>query len=232
MLSLSNVSSSYGVVPMLQDVSLDVREGEVVSLLGPNGAGKSTMFKVITGLLATDEGKVTLVGEDVQSRGTEKLASLGVGFVPEGRRLFPSLTVRENLKLGYDASGCKEPFEQRLREVAELFPRIRERLSQPSGTMSGGEQAMVALARALIGAPKFVVMDEPSLGLSPKLIAEYFEIVKRIREEGTTVLLIEQNAETALSVSDRGYLLVRGRIVVSGASSELMEDDTVRHLYL
>ncbi|MDD9725968.1 ABC transporter ATP-binding protein [Roseovarius sp. SK2] len=217
---------------MLQDVSLDVREGEVVSLLGPNGAGKSTMFKVITGLLATDEGKVTLVGEDVQSRGTEKLASLGVGFVPEGRRLFPSLTVRENLKLGYDASGCKEPFEQRLREVAELFPRIRERLSQPSGTMSGGEQAMVALARALIGAPKFVVMDEPSLGLSPKLIAEYFEIVKRIREEGTTVLLIEQNAETALSVSDRGYLLVRGRIVVSGASSELMEDDTVRHLYL
>lgn len=232
MLSLSNVSSSYGMVPMLQDVSLDVREGEVVSLLGPNGAGKSTMFKVITGLLATDEGKVTLVGEDVQSRGTEKLASLGVGFVPEGRRLFPSLTVRENLKLGYDASGCKEPFEQRLRDVAELFPRIRERLSQPSGTMSGGEQAMVALARALIGAPRFVVMDEPSLGLSPKLIAEYFEIVKRIREEGTTVLLIEQNAETALSVSDRGYLLVRGRIVASGASSELMEDDTVRHLYL
>lgn len=232
MLNLTDVSSSYGVVPMLQDVSLEVREGEVVSLLGPNGAGKSTMFKVIAGLLATDGGRVTLVGADVAARGTEKLSSLGVGFVPEGRRLFPSLTVRQNLKLGYDASGCTEPFETRLEAMAQLFPRIRERLSQPAGTMSGGEQAMVALARALIGSPKFVVMDEPSLGLSPKLIAEYFEIVKRIRDEGTTVLLIEQNAETALSVSDRGYLLVRGRIAATGTSRELLDDDMVRHLYL
>ena len=232
MLNLTNVSSSYGVVPMLQDVSLDVREGEVVSLLGPTGAGKSTMFKVIAGLLATEGGSVTLAGADVTKRGTEKLSALGVGFVPEGRRLFPSLSVRENLKLGYDASGCAVPFETRLEEMTKLFPRIRERLSQAAGTMSGGEQAMVALARALIGAPKFVVMDEPSLGLSPKLIAEYFEIVKRVRDAGTTVLLIEQNAETALSVSDRGYLLVRGRIAATGTSRELLEDDTVRQLYL
>ncbi len=232
MLNLTNVSSSYGVVPMLREVSLDVQEGEVVSLLGPNGAGKSTMFKVIAGLLATDTGSVVLAGADVAQLGTEKLAALGVGFVPEGRRLFPSLTVRENLKLGYDASGCTVSFETRLAAMADLFPRIQERLSQQAGTMSGGEQAMVALARALIGAPKFVVMDEPSLGLSPKLIAEYFEIVKRVRDEGTTVLLIEQNAETALSISDRGYLLVRGRIAARGTSRELLEDDTIRQLYL
>ncbi|WP_424830286.1 ABC transporter ATP-binding protein [Ruegeria sp.] len=232
MLELSGVSSRYGVVPMLQDVSMNVMEGEVVSLLGPNGAGKSTMFKVLSGLLPSEGGTVTLAGENVSKLGTEKLSALGIGFVPEGRRLFPSLTVRENLRLGYDAAGCQIPFESRLEEMATLFPRIRERLSQPAGTMSGGEQAMVALARALIGAPKLVIMDEPSLGLSPKLIAEYFQIVKRIREDGTTVLLIEQNAETALSVSDRGYLLVRGRIAAAGTREELLADDTVKHLYL
>ena len=232
MLTLTNVNSSYGVVPMLRDVSLEVNPGEVVSLLGPNGAGKSTTFKVICGLLAADSGEVRITDHDVARLGPERLSARGVGFVPEGRRLFPSLSVRENLKLGYDASGCKTPFDTRLAAMFELFPRIQERLSQPAGTMSGGEQAMVALARALIGAPELVIMDEPSLGLSPKLISEYFEIVKRVRAEGTTVLLIEQNAETALSVSDRGYLLVRGQIVASGTSAELLADDTVRQLYL
>jgi len=232
MLKLTNVSSSYGVVPMLLGVTLDVYEGEIVSLLGPNGAGKSTTFKVISGLLAPDNGVVSLLGQDVAKLGSERLAALGVGFVPEGRRLFPSLTVRENLKLGYDASNCDAPFAERLDSMSKLFPRIRERLSQPSATMSGGEQAMVTLARALIGSPKLVIMDEPSLGLSPKLIAEYFQIVKRIREEGTSVLLIEQNAETALSISDRGYLIVRGEIAVTGTSADLMADDTIKHLYL
>ncbi len=232
MLELSNVNTSYGPVAMLRGVSMTIGKGELVCLLGPNGAGKSTTFKALTGLLPLDGGAVRMMGRDIARLGTEKLAALGVGFVPEGRRLFPSLTVRENLKLGYDASGCAIPFETRLELIHDMFPRIRERMNQQANTMSGGEQAMVALARALIGDPEMLVMDEPSLGLSPKLIDEYFETVVRIHAEGKTVLLIEQNAETALSISDRGYLLVRGRIAVSGTRAEMLRDDTIRHMYL
>lgn len=233
MLEMNAVCTSYGQVPMLRDVSLQVGEGELVCLLGPNGAGKSTTFAAICGFLAADGGTVRIAGRDIREAGTERLASLGVGFVPEGRRLFPRLTVRQNLKLAFDAARNPElAFEERLERVSALFPRIKERLGQGAGTMSGGEQAMVALARALIGDPKLVVMDEPSLGLSPRLIAEYFDIVARIRDEGKAVLLIEQNAETALSIARRGYLLVRGQIAVSGTSAELLKDDTIRHLYL
>ncbi|MBZ0123435.1 MAG: ABC transporter ATP-binding protein [Roseovarius sp.] len=232
MLELSDISTSYGSVPMLREVSLAVGKGELVCLLGPNGAGKSTTFNTICGLIAPDKGRVTVMDRDVAETGPERLGALGIGFVPEGRRLFPSLTVRQNLRLGYDASACAAPFEARLEAMGEIFPRIRERLGQEAGTLSGGEQAMVALARALIGDPAFVVMDEPSLGLSPKLIDEYFGIVADIHRGGTTVLLIEQNAETALSLADRGYLLVRGRIAAAGTSAELLRDDTVRHLYL
>lgn len=232
MLELSDISTSYGPVPMLRDVSLKVAKGELVCLLGPNGAGKSTTFNTICGLLAPDKGRLRIMGQDVSAIGTERLGAVGVGFVPEGRRLFPSLTVRQNLRLGHDASACTTSFEERLDAMGEIFPRIRERLAQEAGTLSGGEQAMVALARALIGDPAFVVMDEPSLGLSPKLIDEYFAIVAAIHRRGTTVLLIEQNAETALSLADRGYLLVRGRIAASGTSAELLRDDTVRQLYL
>ncbi len=232
MLELSSVSTSYGPVPMLRDVSLTVAKGELVCLLGPNGAGKSTTFNAICGLLKLDSGKVRIMGRDVAVTGTERLGALGVGFVPEGRRLFPTLTVRENLRLAFDASGCGTPFDDRLEAMAVLFPRIRERLRQGAGTMSGGEQAMVALARALIGDPALVVMDEPSLGLSPKLIDEYFAIVAAIHRRGTTVLLIEQNVETALAMADRGYLLIRGQIAASGTSHELLRDDTVRQLYL
>ncbi|MBT0782498.1 MULTISPECIES: ABC transporter ATP-binding protein [Paracoccus] len=232
MLELSNVSTSYGPVAMLRGVSMTIGKGELVCLLGPNGAGKSTTFKALTGLLPLDGGAVRMMGRDIARLGTERLAALGVGFVPEGRRLFPTLTVRENLKLGYDASGCAIPFETRLELIHDMFPRIRERMNQQANTMSGGEQAMVALARALIGDPEMLVMDEPSLGLSPKLIDEYFETVVRIHAEGKTVLLIEQNAETALSISDRGYLLVRGRIAVSGTRAEMLRDDTIRHMYL
>ncbi|WP_415183813.1 ABC transporter ATP-binding protein [Phaeovulum sp.] len=232
MLKLESVSTSYGVVAMLNEVNLHVAEGELVCLLGPNGAGKSTTFKAIAGLLALDKGQVRIRGRNLADIRSERLAALGVGFVPEGRRLFPTLTVRENLMLGYDAARCSVPFEDRLEAMAELFPRIRERLRQGAGTMSGGEQAMVALARALIGDPALVVMDEPSLGLSPKLIDEYFSIISTIHKKGTTVLLIEQNVETALSIVDRGYLLIRGRVVASGTSAELLSDDTVRQLYL
>ena len=232
MLELKNVSTSYGQVPMLRDLSLQVGKGELVCLLGPNGAGKSTTFKALSGLLPLDGGEVRMLGQDVTRLGSERLAALGVGFVPEGRRLFPSLNVRDNLRLGYDASGCKQPFDQRLALIHELFPRVRERMSQPARTMSGGEQAMVALARALIGDPDLLIMDEPSLGLSPRLIDEYFDTVARIHSEGKTVLLIEQNAEKALSIADRGYLIVRGQIAVEGTRHEMLADDTIQHMYL
>lgn len=232
MLELSSVCASYGPMSMLRDVSLNVGKGEMVCLLGPNGAGKSTMFKAICGLLPINKGTIRICGHDLAVVGTERLGALGVGFVPEGRGLFPSLTVRENLKLGFDASASKARFVERLEVIGEMFPRIRERLDQGAGTMSGGEQAMVALARALIGEPILVVMDEPSLGLSPKLIDEYFGIVAAIRDRGTTLLLMEQNAEAALSIANRGYLLIRGQIATSGPSAELLKDDMVRQLYL
>ena len=232
MLELENVSTSYGQVQMLRGLSMNVRKGELVCLLGPNGAGKSTTFKALSGLLSLDGGAVRMLGEDVARTGTEGLTALGVGFVPEGRRLFPSLTVRENLKLGYDASGCATPFEDQLEMIHAMFPRVQERMTQPARTMSGGEQAMVALARALIGDPELLIMDEPSLGLSPKLIDEYFDTVARIHAQGRTVLLIEQNAEKALSIADRGYLIVRGQIAVEGSRAQMLADDTIRHMYL
>lgn len=232
MLELRNVSTSYGPIGMLRNLSLTVGKGELVCLLGPNGAGKSTTFKALAGLLPLDGGEVVMMGQNVARLGTEKLAALGVGFVPEGRRLFPTLTVRDNLRLGYRASGCSIPFETRLELIYDLFPRVKERMGQQACTMSGGEQAMVALARALIGDPQMLIMDEPSLGLSPKLIDEYFETVARIHAEGKTVLLIEQNAETALSISDRGYLIVRGQIAVEGSRAQMLADDTIQHMYL
>jgi branched-chain amino acid transport system ATP-binding protein len=231
MLELSQVDTHYDRVPMLRQVSLRVGEGEVVCLLGPNGAGKTTTFRAITGLVRASRGSVTVLHEDVAQVGTERIVSLGVGLVPEGRRLFPDLTVRENLWLGYRAAGGGGDFEARLDRAGAMFPRVGERLKQPAGTLSGGEQAMVALARALIGAPRLVIMDEPSLGLSPRLIDEYFDIVAGLRQTGTAILLIEQNAERALRVSDRGYVLLKGRIVAEGQAQELIEAEAVRHLY-
>jgi len=232
MLRLENVDTNYGVVAMLRDVSLSVEPGELVCILGPNGAGKTTIFRAISALLPLARGRISIMGQDLESSRTEALSALGVGFVPEGRRLFGDITVRDNIRLGYEAQGLQAGFEARLEEMLELFPRVRERIRQRAGTLSGGEQAMVALARALVGKPKFVIMDEPSLGLSPKLIDEYFDTVAEINRRGTTVLLIEQNAETALSIAHRGIMLVKGRVVASGKASELLENDAVRHLYL
>ena len=232
MLELDAVSTCYGAVPMLREVSLSIEEGEIVCLLGPNGAGKSTTFNTIAGLLQPVAGEIRICGRTHRDVRTEQLAALGVGFVPEGRRLFPGLTVRENLKLGHAAAGSTRPLSERIEAMAELFPRIAERLGQGAGTLSGGEQAMVALARALIGEPRLLIMDEPSLGLSPKLIDEYFDRLQVIRAAGTTLLLIEQNAEAALSIADRGYLLVRGEVAVSGSGADLLENETIRGLYL
>ncbi|RWQ68412.1 ABC transporter ATP-binding protein [Mesorhizobium sp.] len=233
MLELKGVDTSYGAVPMLRGVAMSVRPGELVCLLGPNGAGKTTTFMTVCGVVRAQRGKVEVMGRDMATLGTENLASLGVGLVPEGRRLFPSLTVIENLRLGYDAvSGRGPDFEAQLDKMGNLFPRIQERLRQVAGTLSGGEQAMVALARALIGEPRLVIMDEPSLGLSPKLIGEYFEITREIHRRGTTILLIEQNAEMGLGIADRGYVLVKGKVAQEGPAKELLSSKAARTLYL
>ena len=232
MLELDKVDTNYGVVAMLRDVSFKVETGEVVCVLGPNGAGKTTTFRAISGLLPLAGGRIRIMGQELAATRTEALSALGIGFVPEGRRLFADISVRDNIRLGFEAQRAEGRFADRLEAMLELFPRVRERIGQRAGTLSGGEQAMVALARALIGAPKLVIMDEPSLGLSPKLIDEYFDTVAEINRRGTTVLLIEQNAETALSIAHRGIMLVKGRVVASGKASELLENDAVRHLYL
>ncbi|RUU90340.1 MAG: ATP-binding cassette domain-containing protein [Mesorhizobium sp.] len=233
MLELRDVDTSYGAVPMLRGVAMSVRPGELVCLLGPNGAGKTTTFMTVCGVVRAQRGKVEVMGRDMATLGTENLASLGVGLVPEGRRLFPGLTVMENLRLGYDAVSGRGPnFRVQLDKMCKLFPRIHERLRQVAGTLSGGEQAMVALARALIGEPRLVIMDEPSLGLSPKLIGEYFEITREIHRQGTTILLIEQNAEMGLGIADRGYVLVKGKVAQEGPAKELLSSKAARSLYL
>jgi len=232
MLELQGVHTAYDGVPMLRDVTLTAQAGEIVCLLGPNGAGKTTTFRAIAGLVRPTRGAIRLMGEDLGRIGTERVARLGVGLVPEGRRLFPDLSVRENLWLGYRATVGKENgFEARLDATGNLFPRVHERLAQNAGTLSGGEQAMVALARALIGQPRLLIVDEPSLGLSPKLIDDYFTTVANINSNGTTVLLIEQNAHRSLAIAHRGYVLVKGKLVASGSAGELRSSDTVRSLY-
>jgi branched-chain amino acid transport system ATP-binding protein len=210
-----------------------VTQGEFVCVLGPNGAGKTTTFRALSGLLPLAGGRIELMGHDLAGLQTESLSALGIGFVPEGRRLFAEISVRDNIRLGFEAQKGNGAFSDCLEQMLSLFPRMRDRINQRAGTLSGGEQTMVALARALIGAPRLVIMDEPSLGLSsPKLIDEYFDTVAEINRRGTTVLLIEQNAETALSIAHRGVVLVKGRVVASGKASELLDNDAVRHLYL
>lgn len=232
MLELDNISTRYGVVKMLNQVSLTVPEHSIVCLLGPNGSGKTTTFKAIAGLLPLHQGSIRLLGSELAKCRTEDLAGKGVGFIPEGRKLFPDATVRENLQIGYDALRPKGTFSQALERVVSLFPRVGERLNQTAGTLSGGEQAMVAMGRVMIGAPRLIVMDEPTLGLSPKLIEEYFQTIEQIHKQGITVLLIEQNAEAALSIAHHGYVLLRGQVVASGTAKELVNNDIVKHLYL
>ena len=232
MLELDHVNTNYGIVPMLRDLSFKVGQGELVCILGPNGAGKTTTFRALSGLLPLAGGTVRLLGRDLKELRTEDLSGLSIGFVPEGRRLFPEISVKDNIRLGFEAQRSQDSFDAKLEDMLALFPRVRERLKQRASTLSGGEQAMVALARALVGGPKLLVMDEPSLGLSPKLIDEYFDTIAEINRRGTTALLIEQNAETALSIAHRGVMLVKGRVVASGTAAELLESEAVRHLYL
>jgi len=233
MLRLANVSTEYDRVPMLRDVSLNVEEGELVCLLGSNGAGKTTTVKTIMGLVKPTSGEILFEGNPIGQFKTNRIVKQGVAVVPEGRRLFPKMTVRENLRLGAFFVKDKRDREKRLEKVFQLFPLLKDRIDQIAGTLSGGEQSMATIGRGMMSRPKILVLDEPSLGLAPKLVQEYFETIKLINtEENTTILLIEQNATKALSIADSGYILLKGRVIAHGTSQELLDTDIVRKAYL
>ncbi len=232
MLRLENVDTNYGVVAMLRDVSLSVEPGELVCVLGPNGAGKTTIFRAISALLPLARGSISIMGRDLKGSRTEALSALGVGFVPEGRRLFGDISVRDNIRLGYEAQGHQTGFDERLEEMLELFPRVRERISNRAGTLSGGEQQMVAMARALMGRPRLICMDEPTMGLSPLYVDRVLELIAAINRTGVTVFMVEQNASLALRIAQYGYVLQTGRIVLSGPAAELAHDPRIREAYL
>lgn len=232
-LLVDRLAVSYGPVQAVRDVSLSVREHEIVALLGANGAGKTTTLRAICGLVQAAHGAVRVWDEDVTRRKVEEIVRRGVALVPEGRRIFPGLTVLENLELGATVWGGRvRTMGEELERVFELFPRLAERRHQAGWSLSGGEQQMLAIARALVARPRLLLLDEPSLGLSPRLVRTLFETIRRINEHGVTILLVEQNAALALQISQRGYVLEAGRIVVEGPRAAVMADERVRKAYL
>lgn len=232
MLKVENLSVHYGVIQAVKDVSFDVNEGEVVSLIGANGAGKTSILRTISGLVRPSSGEINFLGNDIQKAATRKIVASGLSQVPEGRHVFPGLTVLENLEMGAFLSNNREENLARLKRVFERFPRLEERKSQDAATLSGGEQQMLAMGRALMSQPKLLLLDEPSMGLAPIFIQEIFDIIQDIQKQGTTVLLIEQNAKKALSIADRGYVLETGKIVLSGTGKKLLASDEVQKAYL
>ncbi|MFZ7333667.1 ABC transporter ATP-binding protein [Streptococcus pluranimalium] len=232
MLSVENLSVSYGAIEAVKNVSFEVNEGEVVSLIGANGAGKTSILRTISGLVRPKEGKIFFLGNEIQRVPARKIVSDGLSQVPEGRHVFAGLTVMENLEMGAFLKKDKDQNQKNLKSIFERFPRLEERKNQDAATLSGGEQQMLAMGRALMSQPKLLLLDEPSMGLAPIFIQEIFDIVQDIQKQGTTVLLIEQNATKALSIADRGYVLETGKIVLSGTGQELLESDEVRKAYL
>ncbi|MCK8787311.1 ABC transporter ATP-binding protein [Roseomonas sp. NAR14] len=232
MLRLENVTVRYGRIAALHEVSLEVREGEMVSLIGANGAGKSTTLKAISGLLAPSAGRITWEGRPIGGLAPRGILKAGIAHCPEGRRVFPHLTVRENLEMGALLRRDRAGIASDLDRMIARFPRLGERLRQAAGTLSGGEQQMLAIARALMSRPRLVMFDEPSLGLAPNLVQQVFAIVREIRQEGLTVLMVEQNALAALTLCDRAYLLETGRVVGTGTGAELLASPHVRAAYL
>lgn len=232
MLSVENLSVSYGAIEAVKNVSFEVNEGEVVSLIGANGAGKTSILRTISGLVRPKEGKISFLGNEIQRVPARKIVSDGLSQVPEGRHVFAGLTVMENLEMGAFLKKDKDQNKKNLKSIFERFPRLEERKNQDAATLSGGEQQMLAMGRALMSQPKLLLLDEPSMGLAPIFIQEIFDIVQDIQKQGTTVLLIEQNATKALSIADRGYVLETGKIVLSGTGQELLESDEVRKAYL
>ena len=232
MLTIENLEVYYGMIRAIKGISFSVEEGEVIALIGANGAGKTTILHTITGLISPRSGKIDFEGHDLVKTPAHKIVSLGMAHVPEGRRIFPSLTVYENLKLGAYTRKDKAGIEETLKQVYRHFPRLEERKNQVAGTLSGGEQQMLAMGRALMSNPRIILMDEPSMGLSPLYGTEIFSIIKEISKEGKTVLLVEQNAKKALEIANRAYVLETGTISMEGKASEFMQNDLVRKAYL
>lgn len=232
MLKIQDLNVKYGAIHAIHDVSMEVKEGELVTLIGANGAGKTTILHTITGLKKATGGSVLLEGKDLMKTDPSKIITLGMAHVPEGRHIFPEMTVEENLRMGAYTKKDKDYIEKKILEIYERFPRLQERRRQLAGTLSGGEQQMVAVGRALMGDPKILLMDEPSMGLSPILVSNIFDIIKEVHKQGITILLVEQNAKMALSIADRAYVLKTGRITMEGTAEELLQNDDVRKAYL
>ena len=232
MLEVKNLSVHYGMIQAVRNVDFTVNEGEIVSLIGANGAGKSTILKTLSGLIHPSEGEIVYLGENIASTSAKKIVEKGLAQVPEGRHVFPGLTVKENLELGAFLRKDKEEIQKDMESVFERFPILKERKDQDAQTLSGGEQQMLAMGRALMSRPKLLLLDEPSMGLAPIFIREIFKIIQEIQKTGTTVLLIEQNAKMALSISNRAYVLETGSVVLSGTGQELLESDEIQKAYL
>lgn len=232
LLNLENVHTYYGRIHALKGISLNVEKGEIVTLIGANGAGKSTTLRTISGIVHPREGKVILNGKDISHHDAHVIVNQGVGHVPEGRGIFPKLTVRENLELGAFTIDDNKVINERMETVFRYFPRIKERIEQKGGTLSGGEQQMLAIGRGLMLNPDILMLDEPSMGLAPVLVELIFDIIKRLNEQGTTILLVEQNALMALSIAHRGYVLQTGSIVLSDTAENLKKNEMVQHAYL
>lgn len=232
MLEVKDIQVYYGVIQAIKGVSFHVEEGEVIALIGANGAGKTTILHTISGLLAPKAGSVLFEGKDITKIPGHKIVSMGMAHVPEGRRVFAQLTVLQNLKMGAYTRKDKEEVSQTLKDVFGRFPRLEERQNQLAGTLSGGEQQMLAMGRALMSRPKILLMDEPSMGLSPIFVNEIFDIIQEVSKGGTTVLLVEQNAKKALSIADRAYVLETGNIVLEGRAQDLLNDDSIKKAYL
>ncbi|WP_369599915.1 ATP-binding cassette domain-containing protein [Hahella sp. SMD15-11] len=231
MLKLDNVTTHYGKIEALHGVSVEVRQGEIVTLIGANGAGKTTLLMTVCGDPQASSGTITFEGQDITHLSTSEIMRNGIAIVPEGRRIFPGLTVLENLHMGAFFQ-TRAQYEESLEHVFALFPRLKERVNQRGGTMSGGEQQMLAIGRALMSRPRLLLLDEPSLGLAPLIIAQIFEIIARLREEGMTIFLVEQNANQALKLADRGYVLENGRVVLEDTGDALLVNEDVRKAYL
>ena len=232
MLEIKDLEVCYGVIKAIKGVSFEVEQGEVIALIGANGAGKTTILHTVTGLIPAAAGSISFDGHDLKKVPAHKIVSMGMAHVPEGRRIFQQLSVLENLMLGAFTCKNKEQIQSDLKKVYGHFPRLEERKNQVAGTLSGGEQQMLAMGRALMSRPRLLLLDEPSMGLSPLLVTEIFDIIKEINEAGTTVLLVEQNAKKALEIADRAYALETGRITLSGKASELMNNEAVKKAYL
>lgn len=232
MLEVKDLHVHYGMIEAIKGIDFEVNKGEVIALIGANGAGKTTTLHTITGLLAPSKGEVLYEGKDISKMPGHKIVSLGMAHVPEGRRVFAQLSVYENLLMGAYTRKDKEEIQNTLRVVYDRFPRLEERKNQMAGTLSGGEQQMLAMGRALMSHPSIILMDEPSMGLSPIFVNEIFDIIQQVSKTGTTVLLVEQNAKKALSIADRAYVLETGKIVLSGDAKVLMNDDSIKKAYL